>query len=590
MSYTPVVQPAKLAPARYRRPPQKREISSNASVTAFEASVTVPSDCDTGSLDHLYMPLTPVLRTESVENTARTKNIDSELAKKRRRRMLITSNCQHQASLQAVAEDERPASEHGTSTTSATAKSRPALLHLCSPSDNGGSRLNYSYQIPLQVAKDDKKVLRPHGDNTTSVNQENVFFRVCSSFEISQQSLDPPLLLEDNFNGQRSSVMNAEADTSVGQAAVANSSPLRKSASSITQFNALSSNDNNKEMKPCLRHAFTLESAMELQHRLGEHSHAPQAVQQGRKQQEQKAYEGQKLGNEHQKILRRQQAASIRAGTLSRHAGFSGYLESPSIPPITSSTPAIRQKINRGAQQSALEMKELVKLKTIHGVPAANALVQVGTRMPVQCSAARMSMAAAMIDRHKVNLHSKMLETAGGNTRFLKLEGDPINAASAITGANAKGIADGLDTVSSHNTVVGNKHHADITATVRKGILRCSNRAVLLSTSPMIKLGRVDLTPAAHVDETIVFGPLGEPEGGRQIRSLSSNSIIFTNQSKETEKSLLNVRRGGKRNVSFDPRLRIYNVWSATEYDRRAGLVPWNCATSTLAHQMKKGD
>lgn len=44
----------------------------------------------------------------------------------------------------------------------------------------------------------------------------------------------------------------------------------------------------------------------------------------------------------------------------------------------------------------------------------------------------------------------------------------------------------------------------------------------------------------------------------------------------------------GPRNISFSPRIQFYDVWSATEYDRRGDIATCNRLTPMLAQQIKE--
>ncbi|TKA63911.1 hypothetical protein B0A55_11918 [Friedmanniomyces simplex] len=589
LSFTSFDPPVKSSPDRYRRPAQKRVDSNNGAVKAPQMGSAAPSGSGMGAVSHLYQVPAPVRRQESVDDTAISKAKESELAKRYRRRSLNTLDTQSLASPQATAGTQRPVSGHGPSATSTPTTIRPVSFQSQTSSDDGKGRPNTS-QTSLQRNESSKETIRPQESITPTPVQKLVNVPARGSSDANKRLAGPSPLSKQTADSEQQSPVKPKTYASVAQAAVSGPpSAQMPNSAAAAQLAALSDKDLNHGMKSRLRRAFSFGSAHELRRAAGENNHVAQAAQHAqhtREQHQQKVNDELELDAEQQEIARRQEAAGIGAGIYSGQGGFSGSTDNLSISSTASSASMMLRKMGRGAKKSARSIKGLFRPKSVIGVPAADGPISVGTSAAVQPSVAQVSMVTVEAERHKVNVNAEASEKAGGVTGFPKLERNSIDAASATVAPDARGSADGSDSISRRSIVGSDKDRAEVLAAVRKGILKRSGTSSP-GASPVIKPNDSGLAQVPQIVETPASSMPGTPQDGAQLRSTSLNSDYFTQRLVAT-KSMPSTPSGSKGNISFSPRIQFHDVWSATEYDRRGEIATCNRLTPMLAQQIKE--
>ncbi|KAK5727208.1 bud neck involved protein [Elasticomyces elasticus] len=586
LSFTSFDQPVKSSPDRYRRPAQKRVDSNNGSIRTLQTGSAAPSGSGMGSVSHLYQPPAPVRRQESVDDTALAKK-ESELAKRYRRRSLNTLDTTSLASPQATAGSQRPVSGHGPTAMSTPTTIRPVSFQSQSSSEDGKSRTNNASQTSLHRNESSKETIRQQQQESTVPKAVSVPPR--GSSDANKRLAGPSPLSKQTGDAAQQSPVKPKTYASVAQAAVGGPAQSNAPSSAAAQLAALSDQDLNKNMKSRLRRAFSFGSAQELRRAAGENNQVAQAThqaQQTRERHQQKVNDELELDAEQQEIARRQEAAGIGAGIYSGQGGFSGSTDNLSISSTASSASMMLRKMGRGAKKSARSIKGLFRPKSVIGVPAADGPVSVGASPLVQPSVAQVSMVTVEAERHKVNVNAEVSEKAGGITGFPKLERNSIDAVNAATTTDARGSADGSDSLSRRSIVGSDMDRAEILAAVRKGILKRSGTSSP-GASPVIKPNDAGLNQIPQIVETPAPSMPGTPKDSAQLRSTSLNGDYFTPRLVAT-KSMPSTPGGSKGNISFSPRIQFHDVWSATEYDRRGEVATCNRLTPMLAQQIKE--
>ncbi|TKA40294.1 hypothetical protein B0A54_10900 [Friedmanniomyces endolithicus] len=550
-----------------------------------------PSGSGMGAVSHLYQPPAPVRRQESVDDAAMSRAKESELAKRYRRRSANTLDTQNLATPQASAGAQRPVSGHYSSATSTPTTIRPVSFQSQTSSDDGKTRPNPT-QTSLQRNESSKDTIRPQENNISAPVQKLVNVPARGSSDVNKRLTGSSPLSKQTADADQSPV-KPKTYASVAQAAVAGPPPAQMPSSAAAQLAALSDKDLNHGMKSRLRRAFSFGSAHELRRAAGENNHvahAAQHAQHTREQHQQKVNDELELDAEQQEIARRQEAAGIGAGIYSGQGGFSGSTDNLSISSTASSASMMLRKMGRGAKKSARSIKGLFRPKSVIGVPAADGPISVGSSAPVQPSMAQVSMVTVEAERHKVNVNvnAEASETAAGITGFPKLERNSIDAATAAAAAasDARGSADGSDSISRRSIVGSERDRAEVLAAVRKGILKRSGTSSP-GASPVIKPHDAGLAHVTELVESPASNMPGTPQDGAQLRSTSLNGDYFTPRLVAT-KSMPSTPGGSKGNISFSPRIQFHDAWSATEYDRRGEIATCNRLTPMLAQQIKE--
>ncbi|EMC92196.1 hypothetical protein BAUCODRAFT_78517 [Baudoinia panamericana UAMH 10762] len=586
-------QPVKASPDRYRRPAQRR-VDSNGSAKVPMGSAA-PSGNGLGSVSHLYQVQQPIRRQESVDDMAMPKSKESELAKRYRRRSLNSLETQTLMTPQASAGARRPSSGHGPGATSTPTTMRPVSFHSQASSEEAISR-NPS-QTSLARAESIQRESVRLVENVKPTPQPNVSVPPRGSSEPNKRIAGPSPLSKQAVDPEQTSPVKPKTYAAAAQAGV--QTPLAAPSAAAAQLAAVSDKDLNKGMKSRLRRAFSFGGSHELRRAAGENNQAAQAAQaaqQARAQHQQRVDSELELDAEQQEIARRQEAAGIGAGIYSGQGGFTGSTDNLSISSTASSASMMLRKMGQGARKGARSIKGLFRPKSVIGVPAADGpVVQVGSGAPVQPSVAQVSMVTVEAERQKVNVNADPAEKAGGATGFPRLERNSIDAASAAatataTGgapAEARGSADGSDSLSRRSIVGSEKDRADVLAAVRKGILKRSGTG---SPNGSPTINPIDAAPASvpQIVESPAVSMPDTPKDQLQGRSASLNGDYFTPRLVTLTKSMPNTPNGSIRGITFSPRIQFHDVWSSTEYDRRGEVATCNRLTPMLAQQIKE--
>ena len=573
LSLTPFEAPVKSSPDRYRRPAQKRLDSSSSNVTTKGSAQ--PSGSGMGAVNHLYQQPPPVMRQQSVDDMAVNKK-ESELAKRYRRRSLNSLETQNLTAPNAGAGVQRPSSSgHHPSATSTPTTIRPVPFQSQGSSDDGQFVLRNASQTSLHKTETAKDNVRPQ-ENGKPLAQKSVNVPPRGSSDANKRLAAPsPLSRQAVESDQPASPPKKKTYAAAAQANVA-ATPSPAAA----QLAAVSDKDLNKGMKSRLRRAFSFGSAQELRKAAGENRQAAvQGPQHARMQQQQQIDE--EMDAEQLEIARRQEAAGIGAGIYSGQGGFTGSTDNLSISSTASSASMMLRKMGRGAKKSARSIKGLFRPKSVIGVPAADGPVSVGAGSIVQPSVAQVSMVTVEAERQKVNVNADPAEKAGGATGYPKLERNSIDAASAAATPDARGSADGSDSLSRRSIVGSDKDRAEVLAAVKKGILKRSGTASP-SGSPVIRphdaVPQIVESPASSMPST-------PKDMNRRSTSLTSD---YFSQQRLMSKSMPSTPNGSLRSISFSPRIQFHDVWSSTEYDRRGEIATCNRLTPMLAQQIKE--
>lgn len=204
----------------------------------------------------------------------------------------------------------------------------------------------------------------------------------------------------------------------------------------------------------------------------------------------------------------------------------------------------------------------------------------------MQPSVAQVSMVTVEAERQKVNVNADVAEKAGGGTGFPKLERNSIDAANSIA-VDARGSADGSDSLSRRSIVGSDKDRAEVLAAVKKGILKRSATGSP-NGSPIIRPSDAGQTPIPLGSESPASSMPSTPKDGPQGHTTSLNGDYFASRMASQTKSMPNTPNGSARNISFSPRIQFHDAWSSSEYDRRGEVATCNRLTPMLAQQIKE--
>lgn len=581
LAFSPFEVPVKSSPDRYRRPAQKR-VDSNSTTpkaTSPQLGSMVPSGSGMANVSHLYQSQLPMERQSSADDLVVPKSKDSELAKRYRRRSMNNLETQSPAATgQAAPGPQRPSSGYGASATLTPTTIRPVSFQSQHSSDDGQALPRNGSNTSLNRAESGKENVRSHENSKPPQKTPTAPPRGPS--DAGKRLAAPSPLSQQTGRTDQSSPAKMKTYAAVAQSAVASPSPA------AAQLAALSDKDLNKGMKSRLRRAFSFGSAQEMRKAAGENQLNAHAAQQAKDEHHQRVED--ELDAEQQEIARRQEEAGIGAGIYSGQGGFAGSTDNLSISSTASSASMMLRKMGRGAKKSARSIKGLFRPKSVVGVPAADGPVQVQPGVVVQPSIAQVSMVTVEAERQKVNVNADPTEHAGGGTGFPKLERNSMDAANATAvAAEARGSADGSDTVSRRSIVGSDRDRAEVLAAVKKGILKRSGTASP-GSSPVIRPTDAGHTPIPNITESPASSMPSTPKDAPHGRSTSLNGDYFAPRIASFTKSMPNTPNGSVRAISFSPRIRFHDAWSSTEYDRRGEIATCNRLTPMLAQQIKE--
>lgn len=572
LSFSNFDQPVKSSPDRYRRPGARRVDSNNGSVKSPTSAA--PAGSGMSAVSHLYQPVIPVRRQESVDDMAVIKK-ESELAKRYRRRSLNNMDMHSSAtSQQASAGAQRPLSGHGTSATSTTTTVRPVSFQSQASSDDtqqpqipGNTSQTSLHKVESinarqqEIAKASAKMVNVPPRGSSDANK-----RLAGPSPLSRQAHEP------DPEAAAVKPMNYAAAVKSGSQTPAQS----QQSPAHAQLTANLGKDHNKGMKSRLRRALSFGGGQELNKMARENSQAAQSAQQSRAQPIANPDNPMGLDEEQLAIARQQEAAGIGAGIYSGQGGFSGSTDNLSISSTASSASMMLRKMGRGAKKGARSIKGLFRPKSVIGVPAADGPFQISASGPVGTSVAEVSMVTVEAERHKVNVNAEAAEKVGGGTGFPKLERNSVDAASGMV-SDTRGSADGTDSLSRRSEYGSERDRADVLAALKKpkgGILKARG------TSSPNEAG------LPGVPQIVESPALSNPATPRDGRNTSTNCDYF--HSRPPPSSAPVTPNGSVRNISFSPRIQFHDVWSSTEYDRRGEIATCNRLTPMLAQQIKE--
>ena len=584
--------PVKASPDRYRRPAQKRVDSSNAAPKATSPQI------GTGSP---FQQHRPVQRQASADDMAMSRHSQSELAKRYRRRSLNLNTIDTQsfadtAPIQLGPGAQRTPSGHGPGVTSTPTTIRPVSFV---QTTEGEGLPDFGAGAPQQQAESGRAAERsvesvkpataaaspPRLDGKVSVpprGSSEPTKRLVAPSPLARQASDT----DSQLASGTASPTKPKTYAAAAQAAVSTPSPAAQ------QLAAVSDKDLNKGMKSKLRRAFSFGSAQELRRTAGQNTRqnnqaAVQQAQQTKEHHQQSIDD--ELDAEQQEIARRQEAAGIGAGIYSGQGGFSGSTDNLSISSTASSASMMLRKIGRGAKKSGRSIKGLFRPKSVIGVPAADGPLQVGSSAVVEPSVAQVSMVTVEAERLNVNVNAHPDERSGGGTGFPKLERNSMDAASAVAPPEARGSADGSDSVSRRSVVGSDKDRAEVLAAVKKGILKRSGTGSPVG-SPVIKPNDPSPGQVLQFTESPASSMPSTPKDVSQRRSSSAPNVNgdYFGTRIALAKSMPNTPNGSIRSISFSPRIQFHDAWSASDYDRRGEIATCNRLTPMLAQQIKE--
>ena len=350
-----------------------------------------------------------------------------------------------------------------------------------------------------------------------------------------------------------------------------------QSSPAVAAMAALSEKENQRGVKSRLRRAFSFGSSAEL-NRVQEGIIDP-AKSRAQVRREQFSSE---LDEEQATIARQQEAAGLGESIYSGQAGFVGSTDNLSISSTASSASMMLRKMGKGMKKGGRSIKGLFRPKSAIGVAPPDG--------PLGASIGEVSRVTVEAEREKVNINVDPRDQAGGGTGFPKLERNSFDAVRASVSDERRPPLESLD--NRRSIVGGESDRAEVLASVKRSILKRSttgspngsprlkpadapltnhdNPSLERHVSPSTSIGSNEATKATITSSHDYFSRI--PKAGNQ----SSRSLPGTPKS------------AAARNISFSPRIQFYDVWSATEYDRRGDIATCNRLTPMLAQQIKE--
>ena len=368
----------------------------------------------------------------------------------------------------------------------------------------------------------------------------------------------------------------------------------------VAAMAALNEKDANKGVKSRLRRAFSFGSSAEMK-RVAEDTGAADRAAARREQ------FSSELDEEQEIIARQQEAAGLGENIYSGQVGFTGSTDNVSISSTASSASLMLRKMGKGVKKGGRSIKGLFRPKSAIGVPPPDS--------PTEPSTAQVTMVTVEAEREKVNVNVDPHEQSGGGTGFPKLERNSVDAVrksgSIVDGEH------GENGIAARKSIVGGEQErTEVLAAVKRGILK--RKTIRHATSLQLltsKLGSNTGSPSGSPSVKPIDNPFMQHENTSLERRASpapsnasseprrnghrrNESVALSNDdyfgdvppklNNESSRSLPTTPRGMRGNISFSPRIQFYDVWSATEYDRRGDIATCNRLTPMLAQQIKE--
>jgi hypothetical protein len=343
----------------------------------------------------------------------------------------------------------------------------------------------------------------------------------------------------------------------------------------VQQLSALQDRDPNKGMKSRLRRAFSFGSAQELRK-----ASAQNNVNKTKKDQS----EDDELHGEDAAIAAQQEAAGFGTGIYSGQGGVYGSTDNLSIQSTASSASVMLRKMGRGMKKSTKSLRGLFRPKSIIGDPAADEAVAA----PSGTSPAIVSLVTVEAEQSRTNINVNPHDQPGGGTGYPKLERNSLDTAPVPQTERPNSSRHGHhDSVNSRRSIIGSdRERQEVLAAVKKGILKSEFHCpteIYFHANIMAGNNTSSPVPAEpNPSEVNVPSLPSTPDSSKQV---DQTFFLANNFGNNSTRSLPN---GPMRNISWNPKVQFFDVWSPHEYDRKGDIATCNRLTPMLAQQIKE--
>ncbi|KAF2665835.1 hypothetical protein BT63DRAFT_459413 [Microthyrium microscopicum] len=344
------------------------------------------------------------------------------------------------------------------------------------------------------------------------------------------------------------------------------------SSPAFQKLSAINDKPGNKGVKSRLRRAFSFSSSHELRKATAE-NHL--AAEQARLRKE-KFESGN--GNGDDAVAAQQEASGLGNNIYSHQGKFATSTDNISMSSTASSASIMLRNIGRGMKKSTRNLRSLFRPKSVIGVPAAdNATAE---------AASGVSLVTIEAERENVNINVDPHDVPGGGTNYPKLERNSVDLATELPSSSQ---------INRKSIVGGDRERSEVLAAVRKGILKrketklLPNRILLTtfqgsvnsstSSSPSVAQEEIP-TPTFAGDNSLPPSPI--------VRASTEVEKDFFQANQNASASTRSLPAPIMRNISFNSRVQFFDVFSASEYDRRGDIATCNRLTPMLAQQIKE--